>query len=94
MGVFQMLYVVLFPSSDFTVVVWLAAVQEEEMKKGEGGNPLCSAYCPFSPFPLAQNKFCTVYKDVREKEGWGGRKRRGEQSENGRKPVPSGVIVR
>lgn len=38
------------------------------MKEGGGGSTL-SAYCPFSPFSLAHNEFCTVYRAVRNK-GW------------------------
>lgn len=58
----------------------------EEVREGGGGNPFCSAYCLLSPFPLTQNRLYTVYRAVREKEGWeGGR---------GENKVPSGVIRR
>ena len=64
------------------------------MRERGGGSLLCPAYYPFSPFPLDQNKFCTLCRAVREKEGWeGGRGEENKVRMRG-KPLPSGVVVK
>lgn len=62
------------------------------MREGGGGSPLSLLTVHFPPFPWLRMNF-VLFTELSEKRGVGGRKRRGGQSENGRKPLLSDVTV-